>query len=94
MSWFIVCFTISWLEQVKDWCFTRKRMLPASIYMYLTQWFHDAGSEAESDENEDLDEDEDVLEMMEGDQDDVLPEHELRDQVGRVHLWVMWPMWG
>ena len=44
------------------------------------------GSEYDSDENFDIAEDEDILEMEEGDKDVQIPESELRDQVGRVHL--------
>lgn len=45
-----------------------------------------AGSEYDSDENLDLAEEEDILEMEEGDKDQVGTEEELRDQVGRAHL--------
>ena len=45
-----------------------------------------SGSEAESDENLDLDEEEDYLEMEAGDNDVTLNQDELRDQVGRVHM--------
>ena len=46
------------------------------------------GSEFDSDENMDLDEQDDVLEHEAGDADDVGPEEDLRNQVHRVHLWV------
>ena len=46
-----------------------------------------SGSEVESDENLDLDEEDDYLEMEAGDNDVTLNQDELRDQVGRVHLW-------
>lgn len=45
-----------------------------------------SGSEYDSDENLDLAEEEDILEMEEGDKDQVGTEEELRDQVGRAHL--------
>ena len=45
-----------------------------------------SGSEVESDENLDLDEEDDYLEMEAGDNDVTLNQDELRDQVGRVHL--------
>jgi hypothetical protein len=45
-----------------------------------------SGSEFDSDENLDLDEKDDILEVEEGDKDDVGTEEDLRDQVGRVHL--------
>ena len=48
--------------------------------------WHISGSEAESDENYDVDEEEDMLEMEEGDNDVTLNNEELRNQVGRVHL--------
>ena len=49
-----------------------------------------SGSEYDSDENLDLDEEDDIMEAMSGDEDmkDV-DEEELRNQVGRVHLWVL-----
>lgn len=47
-----------------------------------------SGSEAESDEDLDLPEDEDIMEMELGDQDVAMTEDELRNQVGRAHLWV------
>ncbi|XP_064621657.1 claspin-like [Lineus longissimus] len=45
-----------------------------------------SGSEYDSDENLDLDEKDDIMEVEEGDKDDVGTEEDLRDQVGRVHL--------
>ncbi|XP_071080715.1 claspin-like [Haliotis cracherodii] len=45
-----------------------------------------SGSEAESDEDLDLPEDEDIMEMELGDQDIAMTEDELRNQVGRAHL--------
>jgi len=45
-----------------------------------------SGSEYDSDENMDLDEKDDVLEQEAGDDDDVGPEEDLRNQVHRVHL--------
>ena len=46
------------------------------------------GSEADSDEDYDIDEKDDILEHELGDDDQVMSDSELRDQVGRVHLWV------
>ena len=48
-----------------------------------------AGSEYDSDENMDLDEKDDMLEEEAGDADDVGPEEDLRNQVHRVHMWVI-----
>ncbi|KAK7504156.1 hypothetical protein BaRGS_00004460 [Batillaria attramentaria] len=45
-----------------------------------------SGSEVESDENVDLDEEDDYLELEEGDNDVDMNEEQLRDQVGRVHM--------
>ena len=45
-----------------------------------------SGSEAESDENLDIDEEDDYLEMEAGDNDVTLDQEQLRDQVGRVHM--------
>jgi hypothetical protein len=45
-----------------------------------------SGSEAESDENLDIAEEDDILEMELGDNDVTLNEEQLRDQVGRVHM--------
>ncbi|XP_061173504.1 claspin-like [Saccostrea echinata] len=45
-----------------------------------------SGSEYDSDENLDLAEEDDILEMEEGDKDEVGTEEELRNQVGRAHL--------
>ncbi|XP_067680680.1 claspin-like [Haliotis asinina] len=45
-----------------------------------------SGSEAESDEDLDIPEDEDIMEMELGDQDVAMTEDELRNQVGRAHL--------
>lgn len=56
------------------------------VYRRLLNMNFFAGSEYDSDENLDLDEEEDVLELEEGDKDQVGTEEELRDQVGRAHL--------
>ncbi|KAK7103502.1 claspin-like [Littorina saxatilis] len=45
-----------------------------------------SGSEAESDENLDIAEEDDILEMELGDNDVSLSNDQLRDQVGRVHM--------
>ena len=45
-----------------------------------------SGSEADSDEDLDLLEEEDIMEIEEGDKDKVANNEELRDEVGRVHL--------
>ncbi|XP_041353626.1 claspin-like [Gigantopelta aegis] len=45
-----------------------------------------SGSEYDSDENLDIPEEDDIMEMEEGDLDNSISEEELRDQVGRVHL--------
>ena len=45
-----------------------------------------SGSEAESDENLDLDEADDILEVEAGDAEE-LNNDNLRDEVGRVHMW-------
>ncbi len=44
-----------------------------------------SGSEAESDEDVDLAARDDVMELEEGDMDDVGPEDQLRDQLGKIH---------
>ena len=45
-----------------------------------------SGSEAESDENLDIAEEDDYFEMEAGDNDVTLNNDQLRDQVGRVHM--------
>ena len=45
-----------------------------------------SGSEAESDEDIDLAEEDDIMELEEGDKDAVANNDQLRDEVGRVHL--------
>ena len=45
-----------------------------------------SGSEAESDENLDIAEEDDYFDMEAGDNDVTLNNDQLRDQVGRVHM--------
>lgn len=47
-----------------------------------------SGSEAGSDEDLDFDERHDVLEMEQGDLDDVGTDEQLRSQIGKVHMYV------
>lgn len=44
------------------------------------------GSEADSDENDDLDDDADVMEIEAGDLDVKLSDQALKNQVARVHM--------
>lgn len=48
-----------------------------------------SGSEVDSDEDLDLAEEEDIMELEEGDKDYAgMDKEKLRDEVGRVHLYV------
>ena len=50
-------------------------------------WLCITGSDAESDEDLDLADEEDIMEMEEGDKDvAAMDKDKLRDEVGRVHL--------
>ena len=69
------------------------------LYMYL-HWSYDigiikencdylTGSEYDSDENLDLAEEDDIMEIEEGDKEAAkIDQNELRDEVGRIHLYV------
>ena len=79
-----------------DWIVLYNALLCLLCYSKVRREYVDeeaelSGSEAGSDEDVDLDERDDILEMEAGDKDDVGTEDQLREEVGKVHLWVIVP---
>ena len=79
------------LSCVATWCTVLLLHLSTIVikHYYYYYYYYVIGSEYDSDENVDLAEKDDILEQEAGDADDVGPEEDLRNQVHRVHLWVL-----